>query len=260
MTKRRSWDETWMRMAKEMSGRSACIRRRVGAVIVSPDNRLIASSYNGPPSGYVGGQCIDACPRGRGEVPPTVNYDSCIALHAEQNALMFNDRRDSLGGTIYVTSAICNFCAKLIANSGLKRVVMLLDHEHDQHRDPTWSIALLEECGLEVIVNRKKVGGYRRDFYEAHGLGPHDCFFCEQRLPVVEIVHHIDGDRKNNASSNLAPCHKTCHTQHHMNEDRTNKKRGPNKRTHRNTYEKCPGCDLVTALGPLGRHRKATGH
>jgi deoxycytidylate deaminase len=55
---------------------------------------------------------------------PSPRYDDCPSLHAEANALLSAERSERLGGTIYVTSAICFGCAKLIANSGLVSVVM----------------------------------------------------------------------------------------------------------------------------------------
>ena len=84
----------------------------------------------------------------------STDYSDCPALHAEANALMVCDRSSREGGTIYVTSHVCYGCAKLIANSGLAAVVVALatDERDRAYRDPDKSYALLEQCGLEVIV------------------------------------------------------------------------------------------------------------
>jgi hypothetical protein len=173
------------------------------------------------------------------------------------NCLLFVDRAQAVGGTLYVTSAVCNACALTIATSGITRVVMVLD-DADAHRDPERSIAIMSECGVAVETTRRRYGGYRRDFYEAHGLGPHTCFFCGERLPYVEIVHHVDEDRENNAPENLAASHRECHNRHHRITDA--KPRGTYKRKKCEDRVLCPGCELTTTPGALGRHRKATGH
>lgn len=70
-------------------------------------------------------------------------------LHAEANALLRSDYTKRVGGTIYVNSHICYGCAKLIANSGLYRVVVDTD-KADTHRNPQASYKFLQECGLLV--------------------------------------------------------------------------------------------------------------
>lgn len=149
---RQSWDDTWMRVAKTIGERSICDRRRVGAVVVTSTNRPVAVGYNGPPAGYgVPGRCSRWCER---QVKATRDkgYGDCPTVHAEMNALLFADRRDFEGGTLYVTSSLCWDCGKVVANSGIATVVMEIDREADAHRDPEKTISFLESCGLDVIV------------------------------------------------------------------------------------------------------------
>lgn len=79
-------------------------------------------------------------------------YDDCPSLHAEANALIRSNHRDRIGGVIYVTSHICFGCAKLIANSGIARVVVDTD-KADAHRNPLASYQFLIQCGLTVQLS-----------------------------------------------------------------------------------------------------------
>jgi dCMP deaminase len=251
-----SWDRTWQAVARDVGNRSACVRRRIGAVIVSKDNRIVSTGYNGPPANYGGGQCGETCPRGLGLVEASPDYDACIALHAEMNALLFADRSRFEGGTIYVSSSCCIGCARMISTSGLDRVVMQLDEFADAHRDPESAIAWLIECGLDVTINSKKYNGYRRIFYDYYGIGPHDCYFCSKQLAVVEVIHHIDGDHENNDPLNLAPSHSRCHTHHHHPPGVSRGKR----KQYNASRVRCAQCSLETTKGAMGSHQKSTGH
>lgn len=140
------WGVIWMSVADVVGSRSGCTRAQVGAAIVSSTNRIVATGYNGPPAG-MDKTCV-SCPRTHGPVGDPLSYDDCITIHAEANALLFCDRRDREGGTIYVSSTICVGCAKLVANSGLARVEFRDDAEH---RSSSTSVQLLRDSGLQVV-------------------------------------------------------------------------------------------------------------
>lgn len=154
MTTRPQWDNVWMSVAETIATRSRCVRRQIGAVIVTPKNRPIAVGYNGPPAllllGDDDSECDQWCARGR-ENSDTYAYNNCITVHAEANALLFADRRDYENGTIYVTSVPCWECGKMIANSGLGTVVTKLG-PNDAHRLPSRTIEMLEAAGVTVVV------------------------------------------------------------------------------------------------------------
>lgn len=150
---RPTWDHTWMTMAQIIAHRSRCAARGVGAIIVSQDNAYSAVGYNGPPAGMdlpEDSICVEWCPQF--SAPKTGTYLNCITAHAEANALIRADFSRIAGGTIYVTSACCWDCGKLIANSRLSRVVMDLDEERDMHRDPFRTIEMLETSGVQVTI------------------------------------------------------------------------------------------------------------
>lgn len=156
---RATWDETWMKVADSIAGRSKCTNRQVGAVIVDQSNRPIAMGYNGEPAGFkpvltmravLSSTCSGYCPRSKdcgGD--RSDSYDNCVSVHAEANALIFADRSQYQGGTIYVTNPCCWDCAKLVSNSGIARVVIRIS-DADAHADYKTPIKFMQSCGLLV--------------------------------------------------------------------------------------------------------------
>lgn len=155
-----------MLVAQTIARRSLCDRDKVGAVIVDARNRIVATGYNGPPAGFPRihvGTCQQWCTRARAvkiiertnDLPGftiQADYSDCPSLHAEANALIVCDRSVREGGTIYVSSSICSACAKLIANSGLARVVIMCKSAQWEYRDSKKWVEFLKSCGLDVEV------------------------------------------------------------------------------------------------------------
>lgn len=111
-------DEAW-RLAIEAASLSTCVRRRVGAVLVSPGGVLLSTGYNEEREEL---RCDRGeCPRGHKsleEVPPGAPYDDCVATHAEVNALQewWYARLD--GSTLYVTEEPCYQCRDYLKHWG----------------------------------------------------------------------------------------------------------------------------------------------
>lgn len=83
---RPSWDRYFLEIAKLVSSRSTCKRRKVGAVVVK-DKRILATGYNGPPSGVA--HCTEiGCLREQLGIPSGERHELCRGLHAEQNAII----------------------------------------------------------------------------------------------------------------------------------------------------------------------------
>ncbi len=125
---RPDWDTYYLQIARAVSARADCTRRKVGAIIVQGD-RIVSTGYNGAPTKKPGCLTAGACPRGRlsvHEVLPGSSYDTgsgaCIALHAEQNAIL-RAGLDSRGAVLYVTDEPCDGCSRLIEGAGILRVV-----------------------------------------------------------------------------------------------------------------------------------------
>lgn len=111
-----------MQMAQVVAGRSTCLRRQVGAVIVK-DKQILSTGYNGSPSGLA--HCAETgCLRQKLEIPSGERSEICRAVHAEQNALVQAAKHGvSINGAdIYTTVQPCVLCTKLIINAGIKRV------------------------------------------------------------------------------------------------------------------------------------------
>lgn len=157
---RPTWDDTWFNIAYTIGERSLCARDKIGAVIVSATNRIVATGYNGAPSGFEHSdeQCTSWCQRAmrvgtgaillKGAPGLASDYSDCPALHAEANALSICDRSVREGGTIYVTSDMCMGCAKLVANSGITTVWVKATRQ--EHRNVRASYDFLETCGVTV--------------------------------------------------------------------------------------------------------------
>lgn len=98
---RPDWTEYFLDIAKAVGRRATCLRRRYGAIIVK-DKIIISTGYNGAPRGEA--NCIDTgnCERERLHVPKGQNYELCVAVHAEQNAIINADSAAMEGATIYI--------------------------------------------------------------------------------------------------------------------------------------------------------------
>ncbi|HEY8390415.1 MAG TPA: cytidine/deoxycytidylate deaminase family protein [Clostridia bacterium] len=120
------WDDRFMQVAYLVSSWSSCVRpnRQIGAVIVK-NKRIIATGYNGAPSGIK--TCAEKgfCMREKMNIPSGTHPELCYAAHAEQNAIVQAAKLGVSidGATLYCTHQPCVICAKLIINSGIKRVV-----------------------------------------------------------------------------------------------------------------------------------------
>lgn len=150
-----AWDECFQELASTIAKRSGCVRAQVGAVIVSKDKRMVWIGYNGPPAGFPNvPSCEGVCPRSNGQI--TSDHSNCIAIHGEANAIMHSDRNLREGGTIYITRAPCYECSKLIANSGIKRVVARVDPVKDSHLQYDKSLDFLQKSGVIVDINDRR--------------------------------------------------------------------------------------------------------
>lgn len=134
MDKQLQFDKSYLKMAGVWAENSYCQRRKVGALIVK-DRMIISDGYNGTPCGFE-----NVCEDENGITKPYV-------LHAEANAItkVAKSNNSSDGATLYVTAAPCVECAKLIIQSGIKRVVY-----RDSYR-VTDGLDLMARAGIDLL-------------------------------------------------------------------------------------------------------------
>lgn len=121
---RPSWDSYFMGIARLVAGRSTCLRRSVGAVLVR-DKHILATGYNGAPRGLAHCAELGGCYRERHGIPSGQRHEVCRGAHAEQNAIAQAARFgvETDGATLYITNHPCVICAKILINAGIARIV-----------------------------------------------------------------------------------------------------------------------------------------
>ncbi|KAI9598761.1 cytidine deaminase-like protein [Syncephalis fuscata] len=121
---RPGWDTYFMLLADLAALRSNCMKRRVGCILVK-DHRVIATGYNGTPRGL--DNCNEnGCARCNSGAVCGSALDTCLCLHAEENALLEAGRERIQGGddcTLYCNTCPCLGCAKRIVQVGIRQVV-----------------------------------------------------------------------------------------------------------------------------------------
>jgi len=132
---RPSWEEYFIEIAKIVSSRSTCLRRRYGAVIVK-DNVIVSTGYNGAPRGSINCIDIEKCKRKELNIPAGERYELCEAVHAEQNAIINGSPERMKDAAIYIAGfeednsyadgKPCLLCRRMIRNAQISEIVYLL--------------------------------------------------------------------------------------------------------------------------------------
>ena len=126
--KRPDWDEYFMEIARVVSLRSNCVKRKVAAVIVK-DKRIISTGYNGTPRGVQ--NCNEGgCPRCNQFASSGTKLEECLCSHGEETAITQSAYHgvNISSSTIYTTFSPCLLCTKMIINSGIREVVYNADY------------------------------------------------------------------------------------------------------------------------------------
>jgi len=135
-----------MDIARLVARRSTCLRRQVGAVVVKEKN-ILATGYNGTPSGIT--HCSEVgCLRQKLGVPSGERHELCRGLHAEQNAIIQAAKHgvNIAEGTLFTTHSPCIICSKMIINAGLRRIVYLEGYPD------ALATEMLGESGIEILA------------------------------------------------------------------------------------------------------------
>ena len=150
-----SWDDYFMGIAMLAARRSKDPNTQVGACIVSEDNIIISTGYNGMPKGC----SDDEFPWNREGEQTKYPY----VVHAELNAILNANGRDLRGSRIYVALFPCNECAKAIIQSGVKEVLYLSDKYKDSMTDLA-SKRMLRAAGVKFTQLKTSVESITLDF------------------------------------------------------------------------------------------------
>lgn len=141
---RPSWKEYFMDIASLVARRSTCRRRRVGAIVIR-DKRILATGYNGAPTGL--SHCLDiGCLREQLGVASGERHELCRGLHAEQNVIIQAAYHgvSIKGGTLYCTNLPCSICSKMLINAGICEIIY-----QEGYADPM-SEEMLKSAGVKL--------------------------------------------------------------------------------------------------------------
>lgn len=138
----------WLRVCRFAASEfSTCAKRQYFAVVLDRNGRVASTGYNGAPPGVR--HCVDGgCPRFEEGSAPGSSYDNCIALHAEENALLWSDRSAREGGAVVVNGPPCWACGRRIAGSGVAELVFIRDASY---ADWDRVLSLLASAGVQCF-------------------------------------------------------------------------------------------------------------
>ena len=142
-------DEYFLKIASVVAERSTCRRHHVGAVAVK-DKHILATGYNGAPSGAK--DCLElGCLRDEMNIPSGTRQEICRGIHAEQNVIIQAALHGvSLeGSTIYATHTPCVLCSKMLVNARIKRYVSFGKYDDNAFVD------LFKEAGIEIDLKQR---------------------------------------------------------------------------------------------------------
>jgi len=152
-TTRPELEEYLLKIASVVAERSTCLRHHVGAVAVR-DKHILSTGYNGAAAGMK--ECLElGCLRDEMKIESGTRHEICRAIHAEQNVII----QAALHGvsledcTIYATHSPCILCAKMLANSRIKRFVTFGKYADNSFK------SLFKDAGIEFEVRKKPSSG-----------------------------------------------------------------------------------------------------
>lgn len=139
--------ERKMKLAKFMSEKSTCLRRKVGAVIMKGDV-VLSTGYNGTPFPVPSCKDCGECLRQKLNVPSGKSHELCKGVHAEQYAINQAAKKGiSLeGATLFCTTFPCSMCAKSIISSGIQTVYYTEDYPDELAKE------LFSHTDIELIL------------------------------------------------------------------------------------------------------------
>ena len=142
---RPSWTQYFMDITELVAKRSTCTRRAVGAILVK-DKRILATGYNGAPTGVP--HCAETgCLREKLNVPSGERHELCRGVHAEQNAIVQAAHHgvSIKGAILFCTNLPCSICAKMLINAGVRTIYYKSGYADDISKE------MLRDAKVDVI-------------------------------------------------------------------------------------------------------------
>ena len=154
---RPTWDEYFMDICLAVAKRATCDRGKSGCVIVR-NKQILVSGYVGSPIG------LPHCDEAGHQMKAVIHEDGSTSqhcmrtTHAEQNAICQAAKLGISieGATIYCKMTPCSTCAKLIINSGIKRVVS----EKKYHKGKE-SEEMFKKAGIQLVILNDEIESYK---------------------------------------------------------------------------------------------------
>lgn len=145
---RPSKTDYYLGIAKAVSTRGTCLRRRFGAVVVK-DDRIVSTGYVGAPRGRKNCCDIGSCFRMENNIPSGQRYELCRSVHAEMNAIINASKEELEGGVMYLVGVepdgtytpnadCCSMCKRVIINAGIRYVVIATENGHKRIDVANW--------------------------------------------------------------------------------------------------------------------------
>jgi len=143
---RPSWEDYFLDMLPKVAARSTCLRHKLGAII-TVDNQIVTTGYNGAPKGLKHCDELGGCLRDKENIPSGTQQERCRAVHAEENAILQAAVRglSIAGGVLYTTMQPCVMCARKIINAGILAVYYQVEYPDKA------GIKMLNEATIPVI-------------------------------------------------------------------------------------------------------------
>lgn len=129
----------YLNIAEAVAGRSTCLKRQYGAIIVKNDT-ICSTGFNGSPRGVI--SCLERGKCLRSNSERGMDYSLCCSVHAEQNTIIHASREQTIGSELYLVGtqkdengnkkyvenpAPCSLCKRMIINAGIKNVIVRID-------------------------------------------------------------------------------------------------------------------------------------
>jgi dCMP deaminase len=154
--KRIDADEYFLKIAAVVAMRSTCRRHHIGAIAVK-DKRILATGYNGAPSGAK--DCLElGCLRDKLKIDSGERHEICRGIHAEQNVIIQAGLHgvSLIGSTIYCTHTPCILCAKMLVNAKINRFVCFHEYNKASSYDSFMTLQafgpLFQEAGIQFDI------------------------------------------------------------------------------------------------------------